>query len=238
LDIAVFRAAREHYDVHTNTTTGVTTVRDLRDSATTPDHDGEDTLTGVEVLRFDDGDVTLGVFATISVVDRSNSGMNGVSLVAAIAENAADDIGVTNAQGEVVFSPLASAEFRILATKPYTAATDGQITAGDALDVLRLAVGQSPSWGPANALDYIAADINQDGQVTATDALEVLRAAVGLDSNVQPRWIFIDSEADLTGITRATTSIEEGVVFDPTVSALSGLSMTGVLLGTMQEYVS
>ena len=86
------------------------------------------------------------------------------------------------------------------ATRAYDPETDGDITARDALDVLRLAVGLAPSWGPPIAMHFVAADINQDGQVTAADALDVLRAAVGLQSANQPSWIFLDPEADLSGV--------------------------------------
>jgi hypothetical protein len=66
--------------------------------------------------------------------------------------------------------------------------------------------------------------------------LEVLRAAVGLEIANQPRWFFLDSDADLSHIDRNDTRVEDGIRFDPAVTDMSSLSMTGVLLGNMQEY--
>lgn len=57
---------------------------------------------------------------------------------------------------------------------------DGQITAADALAILRMSVGLS-SDDKADA-DKLA-DVDGDNAVTAADALEILRFSVGLSSN-------------------------------------------------------
>ncbi|PZX41187.1 hypothetical protein LY56_02390 [Roseinatronobacter thiooxidans] len=122
---------------------------------------------------------------------------------------------------------------RIDANRPWSpAAGDPAITALDALDVLRLAVGLSPSFGPASAQSFIAADINRDGQVTALDALEVLRAAVGLSSASAPHWVFLDSTQDLSQISARHVSYQTGIL-TPNYAADSDLEMTGILLGHM-----
>ena len=169
------------------------------------------------------------------VVGRAGEGLVGTTVIFSPAEGTAMQAG-TDDDGNFSFSLSAGAFGRLDATREYNSATDGNITARDALDVLRLAVGLAPSWGPASPLDFIAADINQDGQVTAADALDVLRAAVGLQSANQPRWIFLDADADLEGINRNNTTIESGIVIDPLMAGLTEVSMTGVLLGSMQEY--
>ncbi|WP_420793528.1 dockerin type I domain-containing protein [Roseinatronobacter alkalisoli] len=169
--------------------------------------------------------------------------------VAAASGNALDGVSInlersfgnfsvaqSNEDGEFSFDMLIGTGGRLTATREYDPVNEGNVTALDALNVLRLAVGLSPSWGTASPMDFIAADINQDGQVTALDALEVLRAAVGLQSANQPRWFFMDSDADLSHIDRNDTRVEEGIRFDPAVTDTSNLSMTGVLLGNMQEY--
>ncbi len=112
---------------------------------------------------------------------------------------------------------------------------DPEITALDALDVLRLAVGLEPSWGEANPYDYIAADINRDGVVTALDALEVLRHAVGIESESAPEWVFVDPEADLKNIDRQNVEYETGLHF-AALNQDNEASVTGILLGSMQEY--
>jgi len=122
---------------------------------------------------------------------------------------------------------------QIDANRPWSpAAGDPTITALDALDVLRLAVGLSPSFGPASAQSFIAADINRDGQITALDALEVLRAAVGLSSATAPHWVFLDSTQDLSQISARHVSYQTGIL-TPNYTADSDMEMTGILLGYM-----
>ncbi|MGP9788903.1 dockerin type I domain-containing protein [Roseinatronobacter sp. NSM] len=114
---------------------------------------------------------------------------------------------------------------------------DPAITALDALDVLRLAVGLNPSFGPAQAQNFIAADVNGDGAVTALDALEVLRAAVGLQSATPPRWVFFDADTDFEAmsLSRTNTHVETGIDIATLNSSLVGIDMVGILLGNMDS---
>ncbi len=108
------------------------------------------------------------------------------------------------------------------------------ITALDALQVLRIAVGLDPTWGPATAENLIAADINRDGAVNALDAIAVLQVAVGQSSSHQAEWVFIDADADLSAVTRTNVSYETGtdiVVVDNVLAA----DMTSILLGNLES---
>ncbi|MGP9788900.1 hypothetical protein [Roseinatronobacter sp. NSM] len=132
-------------------------------------------------------------------------------------------------------APLATVQ----ATRAWdVAAGDPGVTARDALDVLRMAVGVTPSFGPASAQSYIAADINRDGQVTALDALEVLRAAVGLQSATPPRWVFFDAQTDWNALAlgRNDTTWPVGLALAPDWHS-GDLAMTGILLGAMSEFI-
>lgn len=118
-------------------------------------------------------------------------------------------------------------------------AGDPAITALDALNVLRIAVGLAPSFGNARAQHYIAADVNQDGQVTAVDALEVLRAAVGLTSTSAPRWVFFDAETDweAADLSRHETDlIAPGMTLDSDWQG-DPVQMKGILLGHLDTVV-
>ena len=114
---------------------------------------------------------------------------------------------------------------------------DPAITTASALEALRMAVGLNPSWGPAGPMDFIAADFNGDGQVSTADALGILRVAVGLAAEDQPRWIFVDSEADLSHVSRADTQVDNGLRLDPVTADTTDLGLTGILVGHVQEYV-
>lgn len=123
----------------------------------------------------------------------------------------------------------------LAARQDYDAATDPLITAEDALEILRLAVDLEPSWGPADAFDFIAADVDRSGDVTAFDALEVLRHAVGLESDYAPGWVFIDGGAQLDAIQRENVAYDTGINL-AAVNADMQPSMSGVLLGDLAEY--
>lgn len=122
---------------------------------------------------------------------------------------------------------------RIEITKPWTpTAGDPAITASDALDILRMAVGLTPSFGPPAVGNLIAADLNGDGIISAADALEALRAAVGLASANPPRWVFLDLDLDLSHMNAGNVSYQTGIAV-PDFSGLADLNLGGILLGYM-----
>jgi len=107
------------------------------------------------------------------------------------------------------------------------------ITAQDALDALRLAVGLDTTSGSKDAFSYIAADFNQSGKVTAQDALEILKYAVGLEGQ-DAEWKFFDSDGDYSGISRSNTNFDEGITAQNIATNLD-MSMTGILLGDVND---
>jgi len=105
------------------------------------------------------------------------------------------------------------------------------LTVGDALDVLRLAVGLQPSFGPATPADRIASDFDRDGTITVGDALDVLRVAVGLSTETAPEWLFLDPAADLAEVAAGDAPLPDGQpVTVPDTGDLE-LSMTVILRG-------
>lgn len=138
-----------------------------------------------------------------------------------------------NGEGEAALPDLPLA--RLDVTRSWVPeAGDARVTALDALDVLRLAVGLNPSFGPATAQHFIAADINRDGVVSAVDALEVLRAAVGLASDHAPAWVFFDADTEWESLTLSAgnTDRAQGLALGSAWDG-SDLAMTGILLGYM-----
>lgn len=109
--------------------------------------------------------------------------------------------GLTDAAGRFALEVPADAPGQLSATAAALPPPPRPATA-DALEALRLAVGLAPSWGPAAATDFIAADITGDGRVSTEDALVLLRLAVGLEAAQGPRWLFLDAAADLSAVTR------------------------------------
>ncbi|MGI3210083.1 VWD domain-containing protein [Roseovarius tibetensis] len=147
---------------------------------------------------------------------------------------------VTRGDGDFRFDLVENETGRLDATRDYDADSDPAITAGDALEVLRLAVGLTPSFGEPRAQNFVAADMNGDGRVTAGDALEVLRHAVGLDSEHAPQWQFFDSGTDWAnlGLDRENTAVARGVEVGEIDADIALPPMTGILLGNMDTVVT
>jgi 6-phosphogluconolactonase (cycloisomerase 2 family) len=129
--------------------------------------------------------------------------------------------------------PSGTIEGELDIVKSYSLASD-KISALDALQVLRISVGLDPIWGPATPENLIAADVNQDGIVNALDALDILKLSVGLPTAHDAKWVFLDKDADLSGITETDVSYETGVdvtVVDNVITT----DMTAILLGNVEQ---
>src|SRR6056297_2091954 len=127
-------------------------------------------------------------------------------------------------------------EGRVDAVRGYDADNDASIDVTDALNALRLAVGLDPSFGPANAGDFIAADVNADGQVSVTDALDILRVAVGLETENAPRWVFVEDAELSATLDRNNVDYQTGTASGD-VTAEGSFDLTGVLLGNLAAEV-
>ncbi|WP_170464648.1 hypothetical protein [Ruegeria arenilitoris] len=70
-------------------------------------------------------------------------------------------------------------------------------------------------------------------KINALDALSILQVAVGQPTAAQPEWVFIDSNADLSGITRNNVSYDTGVDVTAVDSVIT-VDMTSILLGNLE----
>jgi hypothetical protein len=199
------------------------------DSAASEDLAAPETASAAPTLDVGQARATL----DITVTDRDGNDVEGASVGfsagGVTARSLAQDLG----GGAYGLSVGEGASGRVDGSLAFS--NTGEITAGDALEVLRIAVGLDPSWGPAQGLDFVAADVNRSGSVTAGDALEVLRNAVGLDSESAPEWIFVDPDQDVSGATETAVPAAGGV----DIAAISGtqsVAMTAVLLGNMEDF--
>ena len=156
----------------------------------------------------------------------------GAGVTATLPDGSSID-ALSDALGTFTLAGLAPGAGHVDAALDHTRGAP-PLTAVDALDILRMAVGLTPSFGAPGPMDFIAADVNQDGRITALDALEVLRAAVGLESATGPQWVFVDSRTDLPGMTRDTVTYDTGLNL-ATHPAETPLDMTAILLGNMTD---
>ena len=129
--------------------------------------------------------------------------------------------------------PSGTFEGELDIVKTYSTASS-EITAMDALQVLRISVGLDPIWGPATPENLIAADITQDGVVNALDALIILQTAVGLPTAHDAEWVFLDADADLSGLTETNVSYETGIDVTAVDNVITA-DMTSILLGNVEQ---
>ncbi len=112
-------------------------------------------------------------------------------------------------------------------------AGDPAFGVNDALDILRIAVGLQPSFGPATPTARIAADFDRDGTVSVSDALGVLRLAVGLSAGTVPEWLFLDPESDLAAVAAGTAPLTEGMRLSVPPDGTLEFMMTAILPGNV-----
>jgi Ca2+-binding RTX toxin-like protein len=132
--------------------------------------------------------------------------------------------------GLTIFEVDTGANVSFSAEKPLDEVSASHVTANDALQALRLAVGLEKTSGPTEWHDYIAADMNGDGRVTANDALNILKYAVGLQDVAPARWVFLDRDIETSTISRANTEYDEGLTITALESS-SSVEMIGILVG-------
>jgi hypothetical protein len=74
------------------------------------------------------------------------------------------------------------------------------ITAGDALDALKLSVGLSvdsyQESDNAEMFQQLSADVNQDGKISSADALGLLLSAAKVDGAFESEWKFVEMHQD------------------------------------------
>ena len=248
-NIALFSGVQTDYEITIEA--GTITVTDLR---TDTSAQGTNTLTGIQTLRFSDSDLPgLGdpdpdpdslpgpgdgphaLSGTIFGLDGDALGNTTVHLTHDGADTPAHAF-TTDVDGAFSLHPDVASGGRLDATRAHDPQEDGRPTVFDALDVLRLAVGLEPSFGPATPEAYVAADMDGNGQIDVFDALEVLRAAVGLESDYGPRWVFVDTEALTEDMDRTSVDYDTGVAIADLTADMAGVDMTGILTGHMHEF--
>jgi hypothetical protein len=146
------------------------------------------------VAKLDPGQTRVAL--SVSLTDSNGNLVTGAE-VGFIPDGQTTPLAATAVAGVSTVMLGSGASGTITTAAPYAG---GAITAADALAALRMGLGLQPSFGTADAFDFIRADVTQDGRVDAADALAILRAALGLTGPAAPRWAGIDAGTDLTGV--------------------------------------
>lgn len=245
-DVVVYAGNQAAYTV-----TEVDGTVTVTHSDTSASGSGTDTLTGVESLRFADGtrditppppppppgeDLTAPPPDALHLTGRvhlpDGTGLSGVALRLHMDGGAAPVIFGTDSAGDGRFDLAhGTGAGRLMASAAITASRS-DITAADALNVLRIAVGLDPNFGQADSFDFVAADTTRDGQVTAADALDILRFAVGLQSQGAGAYALIDG---MPGA-QSRTAVAYDDALDIPGTADASLDLVAVRLGDLGIY--
>lgn len=231
-DTVIFTGQRSDFNI-AEKGVGQFTVTDLR---TGPEGDGANTLIDIASLEFSDQTVSL-------LPDGPGTALSG-HLTAPNATALADTalrFTLSDGSDQLITTDGAGA-FDLVLPVGLTGRLDmapgsadpGALDVGDALDVLRLAVGLPPSFGPATPQDLIAADVDFSGRIGVDDALDVLRVAVGLGAPgaFPGGHVLLDPSDPLNDVTVNNVSYASGVVLDHTMAGGS-LDLQVVTLGDL-----
>lgn len=201
MDRAVFTSVRANYTLTENNDGSLT----VADSRMTTETDGVNLLTDFSVLEFSDTVLNFQLPSDQPTVNGRLISQNGTVIsetdLRFSLSDGTEHLLTTDALGK--FSLELSEDVSGHLTMAQGAVSDSQIGVQDALDILRLAVGLTPSFGSATPHDLIAADVDFSGQIRVDDALNTLRAAVGLetDSAYPSAYVLLDPEQSLDRVT-------------------------------------
>lgn len=211
LDRAVFTGLRSDYTI-TETPGGSITVADRRSGA---DSDGTNTLSDVEYLVFSDTTLDLqeqpdGITISGQLTSTHGLSIGDTTLRFSLTDGTERVLSTDGTGGFSLVLPDGQEGHLSMAEG---AMANSQPGVSDALDILRLAVGLTPSFGPAGPHQMIAADVDFSGDIKVDDALITLRAAVGLEtgSAAPGAYVLLDPEQSLTTMTVGGVSYSRGM---------------------------
>jgi VCBS repeat-containing protein len=141
----------------------------------------------------------------------------------------------SSASSGYVFSELGNNGYEIFATEASNIEASKAFSANDALLALRLALGLTQTERAVSPYELIAADINRDGRVSVFDAYAIAQKALGLAEAPATEFVFLDANADLSGINRRVVNYQEGVSFAGHPDGDYDVALVGVLLGDVNH---
>lgn len=147
----------------------------------------------------------------------------------------------SNGSGRWTFDGLDFDRFSIIAHKAVTTGDLQAVSAADVLAALKIAHGRNPNPDPDGAgtippaplspYQLYSANVDRDETVSEGDARIILRSALSMEANPPPalRWLFVDSSADLSELSRDHVPESEPIVAQADLS--TDVRLLGILLG-------
>ena len=169
-----------------------------------------------------------------TILSRGDGALSDLSITADLAGSSTDPTTTSSSTGTFTLEIDRGADVNLLAGKTHTnSSPTNAITAEDALDALKLALGLKTADGNQTTLDYLAADFNKNSKVTAQDALDIYKYTLGV-GNLDAGWVFVDSVGDYSGISKSNVVYTEGFSAK-NMSIDLNVALTGILLGDVDD---
>jgi Ca2+-binding RTX toxin-like protein len=109
--------------------------------------------------------------------------------------------------------------------------TSAALTAADAFEALKIALGVAQLERTVGPYELIAADVNQDGRVGVIDAYIIAQSALG--KQVMPKRVLIDGDKDYSQMTSGSVSYEQVVDLGSLVEGAYEVDLIGIQLGDL-----
>jgi hypothetical protein len=180
--------------------------------------------------------VTLSGIVGIREVQAGSVSASG-TLVTFTEANGFEHTNTTDATGAFSFELKAGTTGTLELVRTYSPppGPDTDLTINDVQSLFRMVAGvQGLAIDPR---DFIAGDFNQNGTTNIADVLELFRFVAGVPGAAAPKYVFIDTAEDLSGISAGNVP-QPMASFD--VTALNGdasLNFLGILGGDLQNHV-
>jgi Ca2+-binding RTX toxin-like protein len=142
--------------------------------------------------------------------------------------NSAINWSVLGSSGSV-FEGLQEGEYALAASVDRDTSTS--LTAADAFEALKIALGVAQVERDISPYELIAADVNQDGRVGVIDAYIIAQSAVG--KQVMPKRVLIDGDKDYSQMTSSTISYDEVIDLGSLAEGAHEVDLIGIQLGDL-----
>jgi Ca2+-binding RTX toxin-like protein len=117
--------------------------------------------------------------------------------------------------------------YALSATAPASARSS--ISAADAYETLRIALGIAQTERLVSGQEFVAADVNRDGRVSVFDALAIAKTAAGLLP--MPSQVVLNGNTNWQALSAANVSYEETIVLGALSEGSHSVSLVGIQLG-------
>jgi hypothetical protein len=134
---------------------------------------------------------------------------------------------------EYELSGLEGGNYAVSAAVATARVPESALTASDAFEALRLALGVPQATGNVSPYELIAADVNRDGRVSAFDAFKISSIALGLEPAAG--YVFLDPDQDLSSIGRQFVSYREGAELGLVSDGTHSVNLLAILLGDLSH---